>query len=63
MNRQIILDRLKSEVAELRVRFGVSSLAVFGSVARGDDHEGSDLDILVTFGRATTKQSGPVCPT
>jgi uncharacterized protein len=54
MSRQIILDRLKSEVAELRVRFGVSSLALFGSVARGDDHEGSDLDILVTFdGQAT----------
>jgi predicted nucleotidyltransferase len=54
MSRQIVLDRLKSEVAELRVRFGVSSLALFESVARGDDHEGSDLDILVTFdGKAT----------
>jgi predicted nucleotidyltransferase len=29
-------------------------MAVFGSVAWGDDHERSDLDILVTFeGKAT----------
>ena len=25
------------------------SVAVFGSVARGDDHEGSDIDLLVDF--------------
>ena len=35
-------------------RYGVKSLAVFDSMARGDDREGSDVDILVTFkGRAT----------
>ncbi len=38
----------------MRLRYGLKSLAVFGSVARGDDHEKSDLDILVTFeGKAT----------
>jgi Nucleotidyltransferase domain len=56
MNRQVIIDRVKAEVAELRVRFGVSRLALFGPVARGDDNEGSDLDILVTC-RARTKQA------
>ena len=49
MNRQEILDRLNVEASSLSRRFGVKVMAVFGSVARGDDHEGSDLDLLVTF--------------
>jgi len=53
MTRQDILDRLKSEGPALRLRFGLKTLAVFGSMARGDDREGSDLDVLVAFdGRA-----------
>jgi uncharacterized protein len=54
MTRKVILDRLKAEAPALRVRFGLKTLGVFGSVARGDEHEKSDLDILVTFdGKAT----------
>ncbi len=49
MNRQAILDRLNAEAPALKRKYGVKSLAVFGSIARGDDHEGSDVDILVTF--------------
>ena len=49
MNRQAILDRLKAEAPALREKYAVKSLALFGSIARGDDHEGSDVDILVTF--------------
>ena len=49
MNRQAILDRLNAEAPGLKARYGVKALAVFGSMARGDDHEGSDVDILVTF--------------
>lgn len=49
MNRQAILDRLKAEAPALKLKYGVKSLAVFGSMARGDDHEGSDVDVLVTF--------------
>jgi predicted nucleotidyltransferase len=49
MTREEILDRLKTEAPALRARFGLKRLAVFGSMARGDDREGSDLDILVTF--------------
>src|SRR3954452_7062400 len=54
MSRQAILDRLTAEAPGLRQKYGVKSLAVFGSMARGDDHEGSDVDVLVTFeGKAT----------
>ena len=49
MNRQVILDRLNAEAPRLRKKYAVKSLAVFGSMARGDDREGSDVDVLVTF--------------
>jgi uncharacterized protein len=49
MNRQAILDRLHAEAPALREKYRVKSLAVFGSMARGDDREESDVDILVTF--------------
>jgi uncharacterized protein len=49
MTRQAILNRLNAEAPGLRKKYGVKSLAVFGSIARGDDHEGSDVDVLVEF--------------
>jgi uncharacterized protein len=53
MNRQAILDLLRAEAPALREKYRLESLAVFGSMARGDDHEGSDVDVLVKFqGRA-----------
>jgi predicted nucleotidyltransferase len=33
----------------LRERFGVSALSVFGSRARGEAREDSDLDLLIDF--------------
>ena len=39
-----ILERAKPELAR---EFGVTRLAVFGSYARGEQHDGSDVDILV----------------
>ena len=30
-------------------RFGITSMRLFGSVARGDQHEGSDIDLFVTM--------------
>lgn len=42
---------LREHKDTLRERFGVRSLAIFGSYARGEAKEGSDLDILVEFER------------
>ena len=54
MTRQAILERLRLEAPELRRKYAVKSLALFGSMARGDDREGSDVDVLVEFeGKAT----------
>jgi predicted nucleotidyltransferase len=49
MNRLAILERLRTEAPALRRKYRVESLGVFGSMARGDDHEGSDVDVFVTF--------------
>ena len=39
----------RSELLEVLRRHGVTNPEIFGSSARGDDHEGSDLDLLVDF--------------
>ena len=49
MKRDEILKTLRAHRDELRKRFGVKSLAVFGSVARGEAKPESDVDILVEF--------------
>jgi predicted nucleotidyltransferase len=48
-----LLARSKPELAH---RFGVARLALFGSVARNEAHEGSDVDVLVAFDGPATSQ-------
>ena len=48
MNAQDAIATLCRHESALRAR-GVAHAAVFGSVARGDNHPESDLDILVEF--------------
>jgi predicted nucleotidyltransferase len=44
-----IVDILKDKKAELEKKHPISELALFGSYARGDNTELSDIDILVDF--------------
>lgn len=44
----------RSEILHVLGRHGVTNARLFGSVARGDDREGSDLDILVDFPAETS---------
>ena len=44
-----VLDELRALKPELHQRFGVRSLAVFGSRATETDTDASDLDLLVRF--------------
>jgi predicted nucleotidyltransferase len=48
MKRDEALQRLRASRARLDA-FPIERLAVFGSVARGEAGEGSDVDILVEF--------------
>ena len=53
MDQEQIIERIRAHRARL-AELGVSSLSLFGSVARGDATEASDIDLLVSFdGRAT----------
>ncbi len=57
MNRQKILGILRTLKPDLTARFRVSRLALFGSTARDEARENSDIDIVVAFdGPATSKK-------
>src|SRR5438128_8176174 len=51
MQRDNVLKILAEHRDELRQQFGVKSLALFGSVARGEATETSDVDLLIEFER------------
>lgn len=57
MNRSQVLEHLAHSKPELAARFGVTRLALFGSVVRGTAAGSSDIDILVAFdGPATSER-------
>ncbi len=43
------LKILKEHENEIRRRFGVKRIGIFGSHARGEERETSDVDVLVEF--------------
>jgi predicted nucleotidyltransferase len=47
------LRRHRRAVTDAAERRGVRNVRVFGSVARGEDHEGSDTDLLVDLDGGT----------
>jgi uncharacterized protein len=49
-DRDETLAALRQALPELQRRWPIRSLAVFGSMARGEASQASDLDILVEFG-------------
>ena len=44
-----VLQKLNDHMPEIRERFGIETLGIFGSVARGEDTEESDVDVLYDF--------------
>jgi uncharacterized protein len=45
----IVLQKYRVEILDLAMRHGASNVRVFGSLARGEGSESSDLDLLVTL--------------
>ena len=43
------IDEVARHLPEFCRRHGIARVEVFGSVARGEEHPGSDLDLMVTF--------------
>ena len=56
MSRDEALNLLRAHKAALVERFGVTTLALFGSIVRDEAADGSDVDILVCFDGPATSQ-------
>lgn len=48
-----VIETLRSRETEIRKRFCVKRIGVFGSFARGEQKDTSDVDILVEFEKPT----------
>jgi hypothetical protein len=44
-----VTQKLAAQLTTLRETYGVNRIGLFGSVARGEHHAGSDIDLLVEF--------------
>ena len=51
MDKQAVLTWLTDCMEKIRQRFSVKALAIFGSIARDEAVNNSDVDILVVFER------------
>jgi predicted nucleotidyltransferase len=47
MNREIILQILRTYKEEVGAHYGITALGVFGSIARGQATEESDVDVVI----------------
>ena len=47
MDKVVILDFLKTHKNELKEKFNVEKIGLFGSYVRGEANENSDIDIVV----------------
>jgi predicted nucleotidyltransferase len=54
MDRDTAIETLRKHEQELRRR-GVRHAALFGSVARGEAHAGSDLDVMIEIDEAEVR--------
>ena len=50
LSREDVLELLRSHKQTLNERFGVSEMSLFGSFARDEATEHSDIDVVVKFG-------------
>ena len=48
---QEIVDRLRAYKEKFADKYGIEQLGLFGSVARGEQDEKSDIDVFITMSR------------
>lgn len=53
-NIETIKKKLEELKPSLKEKFKVKSIGIFGSYLRGEEKEGSDLDILIEFEESTS---------
>lgn len=49
MTREDVIQKIQEHSNEIKLGFGVKKLALFGSVARNENTEKSDLDFVVEY--------------
>lgn len=57
MNRDEVLKVLRAHKPILAQRFGVTNLALFGSVARNEMSDDGDIDILIQFDKPASSKA------
>lgn len=57
LDRSVCIDKLKGTKTYLTEKYGVSSMLLFGSLAKGTQKEGSDVDICVEMTPNLLKQA------
>ena len=57
LNRDDVLDLLRQHKPIMKERFGVSEISLYGSFARDEATEDSDIDVVVKFGVKPTFRS------
>ena len=55
---QEYIDLLKQQMPVLKDQYGITSMSLFGSVARGEQQEDSDVDVLVDMPASLRSVSG-----
>lgn len=54
MTIEELIREQRDEIQRIAAEHGVTKLRVFGSVARGEERPGSDLDLLIEVGPVTS---------
>jgi len=47
LNRSEVIDILKKRKADFAAAYGVTEIGIFGSLAKGEEKVGSDVDVVV----------------
>ena len=50
-----LLKQNRKKIYKIAEKYGISNIRVFGSVARGEEKKGSDVDLLVKINLAKTR--------
>lgn len=58
LNRSQTIEKLRGARQYLGEHYGVHSMLLFGSLAKGQQHEGSDVDVCVEMVPNLFKQAG-----
>lgn len=53
MNKVYTIDELAAAVAPVAERYGIESIVLFGSYARGEATAKSDIDLLISYKKLT----------